>query len=95
MPRVLTDRNDLAAVAFDQTRMPMIVTDPRLPEVSGLVVTGDPGRLHMLAQPALTDQQGRGGEELAGQQYRVEPDHQDPDTNEREAAATVAQECGA
>jgi len=31
-PSILSDRRELALVAFERTRMPMVVSDPRLPD---------------------------------------------------------------
>jgi PAS domain S-box-containing protein len=59
LPDILPDRSALAAVAVERTRMPMVVTDPRLPD--NPIVLANKAFLHLT---------GYSGEEVLGRNCR-------------------------
>ena len=67
MPQVLGDRRDLAFIAVERTRMPMVVSDPRLPD-----------NPIVLANKAFLDLGGYSAEEVLGRNCRF---LQGPDTD--------------
>lgn len=71
--RVLVDRRELALVAVERTRMPMVVTDPRLPD-SPIV----------LANQAFLDLSGYTADEVIGHNCRF---LQGPETDEADVEA--------
>lgn len=58
-PQVLPDRRELAFIAVERTRMPMVVTDPRLPD-----------NPIVLANQAFLDLSGYSAEEVVGRNCR-------------------------
>ena len=58
-PEALPDRNELATVAMERTRMPMVVTDPRQPD-----------NPIVLANKAFLDLTGYSAEEVIGRNCR-------------------------